>query len=222
MMNYFSTSMMCADVFRLQEQIKTIETYTDFYHIDVMDGHFVPNLTLSFDYIKALRKRTKKPIDAHLMMTNPGEFVDLLLEIGVDYITFHPRTIQKDVFRIIKKCKENQVKFGVALSPSIGLEAIQYYKKHVDKITIMTVEPGFAGQAAIPEAIEKIKEVYAYRQAHHLDFLIEVDGSNNFSTFETYKQHGTDVFILGSTLFKEEDLEKSYQKIIQFIEDIHG
>ncbi len=216
-MKKFATSMMCVNMFKLQDQINIIDKNTDFYHIDIMDGHFVPNLALSFDFVKQLRALTDKPIDAHLMMTNPGEYVDLLLEYGADYVSFHPNTIEKNVFKLIKKIKENNAKFGVVLSPSQSLDAIKYYQDHIDKITVMTVEPGFAGQGVIKEAISKIKEVYDYRAHHNLDFLIEVDGSNNFSTFETYYKNGTDIFILGSTLFKEDDLQYSFDKIKKFI-----
>lgn len=217
-MKYFSTSMMCANMFTLQETFKTIDEHTDIYHIDVMDGHFVPNLALSFDFVKQLRAQTKKPIDCHLMMTNPGEFIDGLIDIKVDYISLHPKTIEREVFRIIKKLQTNHIKFGIALSPSDGLETLNYYKDHIDKITVMTVEPGFAGQSVIEEMISKIKEVYAYREQHNLDFLIEIDGSNNYNTFEKYYQNGADVFILGSTLFKERDLDKSFKNIKSHIE----
>ncbi|XMB72895.1 ribulose-phosphate 3-epimerase [Mycoplasmatota bacterium WC30] len=220
-MKLFTTSMMCIDMFRLQDQIKIIEEYTDFYHIDIMDGHFVPNLSLSFDFITQLRGHTEKPIDAHLMISNPGSYVDLLIKSGVDYITLHPKTIEKDAFRLISKIKNNNIKLGIALSPSVGLDAINYYKDYVDKVTIMTVEPGFAGQGVIKEAIGKIKEVYDYRKENKLDYLIEVDGSNNFSTFEMYNNNGADVFVLGSTLFKEEDLKQSFKNIKSYIEALN-
>lgn len=216
-MKYFSTSMMCVDYFDLKNQMEAIEKHTDLYHIDIMDAHFVPNLALSFDFVKQLRKHTKKPIDVHLMMDNPSQYVDLLIEYQADYICFHPNTIERDVFRLIKKIKNADIKFGIVLSPSTGLDIIKYYQEYIDKITVMTVEPGFAGQKVIPEAIAKIKEVYEYRKSSNLNFLIEVDGSNNFDTFEEYYKNGTDIFILGSTLFKEEDLNQSYKKIKDFV-----
>lgn len=221
-MKYFATSMMCVDFFDLANQMKVIEEHTDYYHIDIMDAHFVPNLALSFDFIKQLREKTNKPIDAHLMMTNPNEFVDLLIEMKVDYISFHPQTIEKNVFRIINKLKANNIKFGVVLSPYADIEAIKYYQHHVDKVTVMTVEPGFAGQGVIKEAINKIKLVKDYREKNNLKFLIEVDGSNNYSTFTDYYHNGANIFILGSTLFKEKDLNKSYLEIKKFIGNING
>ncbi|PKK95501.1 MAG: allulose-6-phosphate 3-epimerase [Tenericutes bacterium HGW-Tenericutes-5] len=220
-MKYFATSMMCVDYFDLANQIKIIEKHTDYYHIDIMDAHFVPNLALSFDFIKQLRKHTTKPIDAHLMMTNPVDYLDLLIEMKVDFISFHPQTIEKNVFQIINKLKANNIKFGIVLSPFADIEAIKYYQEHVDKVTVMTVEPGFAGQSVIKEAIGKIKQVKDYRSLNQLNFLIEVDGSNNFSTFSDYYKFGADIFILGSTLFKEKDLDKQYQKIKEFIGNIN-
>lgn len=220
-MKLFTTSMMCADMFTLQEQFDTIDKHTDIYHIDVMDGHFVPNISLSFDFIKDLRKHTKKPIDAHLMMEEPGAFIDMLIEIGVDYISLHPSTITKDVFRIITKLQAAGIKLGIIMSPSESFDSIYYYRDHIEKLTIMTVEPGFAGQSVLPEAISKIKDAREYRTTHNLQYLIEVDGSNNFSTFEQYNNNGTDIFVLGSTLFKEENLEQSYYNIKSFIKQLN-
>ncbi len=213
----FTTSMMCADFFHLQSQMETINKHTDFYHIDIMDGHFVPNIALGFDFIKQLRQTTKKPIDVHLMVSDPLQYLDLLLEIGVDYISVHPKTVERSIFKIINTIEANDLKLGIVLSPSDSFESIRYYKKHVSKITIMTVEPGFAGQSVIEEVIEKIKEADIYRQENNLDYLIEVDGSNNFQTFEKYCKNGTDLFVLGSTLFKEKNLDASYQKIKNYI-----
>ncbi len=221
MKKLFTTSMMCVDMFELKEQFPIIEKYTDMYHIDIMDGHFVPNLSLSFDFIKQLRERTNKPIDAHLMMDNPSKYIDLLIEYKVDYITFHPKTIERNVFQLINKIKSNNIKFGIALSPFMGLENIKYYKEHIDKITVMTVEPGFAGQSVIKETINKIKTVYNYRENNNLHFLIEVDGSNNMDTFNKYYKNGTDIFVLGSYLFKDKDLDKTYKKIYKYFEGFH-
>lgn len=218
-MKQFTTSMMCANMMDLQSQLDIIEEHTDLYHLDIMDGHFVPNITLGFDFIKQLRNRTNKPLDAHLMVEDPTTYFDLLFNIGVDYISMHPKTIERSVFRIIKLLKEQNIKFGIVISPSESFDSIKYYKEYIDKITIMTVEPGFAGQKVVQEAIDKIKEAKDYREKHNLHYLIEVDGSNNYSTFETYKKNGTDIFVLGSTLFKEKDLAKSYQAIKKFVEE---
>ena len=142
-----TTSMMCADNFNLKESISIIDEHTDIYHIDIMDGHFVPNLALSFDYIKQLKKHTTKPIDAHLMMTDPDKHIQQLIDYGVEYITLHPKTISGHEFRIINKIKSAGVKLGIAISPGTDLSVINIYKAYIDKLTIMTVEPGFAGRS---------------------------------------------------------------------------
>ncbi len=220
MKKYFSTSMMCVNMFELNEQFKTIEKYTDMYHIDIMDGHFVPNIALSFDFIKQLRVKTEKPLDVHLMIDNPHAYINRLLEYEVDYITLHPNTIEGNVFQLINKIKSHNTKFGIVLSPSNGIEIIKYYEKYIDKLTIMTVEPGFAGQTVIKEMIDKIKEIHQYREKNNLNFLIEVDGSNNDTTFKMYYESGADIFVLGSYLFKSHDLEKKYQEIFNYFEGL--
>jgi D-allulose-6-phosphate 3-epimerase len=215
-MKLLSTSMMVINPFELESKFSIIDEQTDLYHIDIMDGHFVPNLALSFDFIKQLRKKTNKPIDVHLMMEHPENFVDILIENKVDSITFHPNVIERSVFRLIDKIKSKDIQFGIALSPHTTIDQIKYYQSRIDKITIMTVEPGFAGQSVIPEMITKIKEVKDYRQTHDLAFMIEVDGSNNYSTFDQYVQNGADILILGSLLNKD-DLKKTYENIKSYI-----
>lgn len=219
-MALYSTSMMCVDYFKLESQFKVIEKNTDFYHIDIMDGHFVPNLALSFDFIKQLKEKTSKPIDVHLMVEKPDMFIDLLVGLNVNSISFHPETVKRNIFSLIKRLKENKIKIGIALSPSDDLEKIKSYLNLIDKITVMTVEPGFAGQKVIRNMIHKINEVRTLRETNKLDFLIEIDGSNNYSTFKEYFDNGADIFILGSTLFKEDDIQRSFDEIKNYIEKL--
>lgn len=215
-MKALSTSMMVIDPFKLESHFPIIDEYTDLYHIDIMDGHFVPNLALSFDFIKQLRSKTEKPIDVHLMVEYPEDFVDILMDAKVDSITFHPNVIERSVFRLIDKVKSKGIQFGIALSPHMSIDKIKYYQEHIDKITLMTVEPGFAGQSVIPEMMSKIGDLRDYRQKHNLSFLIEVDGSNNYSTFHQYIKNGADILILGSLLNKDE-LRTSYKNIRKHI-----
>ena len=213
-----TTSMMCADNFNLKDTISIIDKHTDIYHIDIMDGHFVPNLALSFDYIKDLKKHTEKPIDVHLMIENPDNHIGDLIRYGVEYITLHPKTISGYEFKIINQIKSSGVKLGIAISPGTDLSVMKFYLKYVDKITIMTVEPGFAGQKMIEEVLPKISEVKELREKNNLNYLIEVDGSNNYSTFAKYVSRGTDVFVLGTGLFNNPNLDQSYKDIRTFIE----
>lgn len=220
-MKLFTTSMMCVDMFLLQEQFPIIDQHTDLYHVDMMDGHFVPNLALSFDFIKQLRDRTEKAIDVHLMMEHPGDYIDKLILLGVNYITLHLTTIENETFRLIDKIKSSGIKLGIALRPIDDISTIKYLENKIDKVTVMTVEPGFAGQKAIDQAVKKIKTVFDYRQKNHLNFKIEVDGSNNYETFKTYYDYGADIFVLGSTLFKTNDLDQSYRDIKTFVEHLN-
>lgn len=213
-----TTSMMCADIFNLKDTLSIIDKHTDIYHIDIMDGHFVPNLALSFDYVKELSKHTKKPIDVHLMIEKPENHIEDLIKYGVEYITLHPKTISGHEFKIINQIKSAGIKLGIAISPGTDLSVMKIYLKYIDKITIMTVEPGFAGQKMIEEVLPKISEAKELREKYNLNYLIEVDGSNNFNTFKKYITRGTDVFVLGTGLFNNPNLDQSYIDIRTFIE----
>jgi D-allulose-6-phosphate 3-epimerase len=212
-----STSMMCADPFLLETQIKIIDQHTDYYHIDIMDGHFVPNITLSNDYVKALKKIANKPIDIHLMVTNPEQYIDELISIGVNCISFHPETVSKNLLSLVKKIKSSGIKVGFALKPKIDFEKFKEYYKSLDKLIIMTVEPGFAGQKMIKDTLLKIKQASNYKKQEILKYSIEIDGSNNFETFNYYKDNGSEIFILGSKLFSYKDLNYGFTEIKNFI-----
>jgi ribulose-phosphate 3-epimerase len=212
-----STSMMCADPFLLETQIKIIDQHTDYYHIDIMDGHFVPNITLSNDYVKALKKIATKPIDIHLMVTDPAQFIDELISIGVNCISFHPETVVNDLPSLIKKIKSSGTKVGFALKPKIDFEKYKEYYKSLDKLIIMTVEPGFAGQKMIKETLVKIKQASNYKKQNLLNYTVEIDGSNNFETFNDYKENEAEIFILGSKLFSYKNLDDGFLDIKNFI-----
>lgn len=212
-----STSMMCADPFQLGEFITIIDRQTDYYHIDIMDGHFVPNLSLSLDYVRALKKIASKPIDVHLMVSDPSQYVDELISIGVSVISFHLSTVKGSAFRLIQKIKDANIKVGIIINPSESIEENRFLLNRIDRVTIMTVEPGYAGQKMIPEVLPKITEIKEIKAKNNYNYEIEIDGSNNFETFETYIQHGAEVLILGSRLFKYEDLRIGYNEIKSFI-----
>lgn len=213
----FSTSMMCADPFELDKTIKIIDKQTDYYHLDIMDGHFVPNLSLSLDYVRYLKKHSTKPIDVHLMVTDPTHYIDELINIGVSLISFHISTVKGSAFRLIQKIKDANIKVGIIVNPTETIEENEYLFKRIDRITIMTVEPGFAGQKMIPEVLPKIKKIKEIKEKNAYNFEIEIDGSNNFETFQTYIEHGAEVFILGSCLFNYADLNIGYKEIKTFI-----
>ena len=213
----FSTSMMCADPFKLENIITIIDLNTDYYHIDIMDGHFVPNLTLSLDYVRALKLHSTKPIDVHLMVSDPQPYIDELIEIGVHCISIHVSTVRENVFRILNKIKQHHINVGLAISPSERIEDHLTLLSRIDKITVMTVEPGFAGQKMIEEVLPKIKQIHDLKKQHGYHYSIEVDGSNNFDTFKKYITYGAEVFILGTCLFGYSDLNQGFQEIRNFV-----
>ncbi len=208
----FSPSLMCMDFLRIKEQTEVLNQYCDFYHVDIMDGHFVKNITLSPDFVKAFSKIAKKPIDCHLMVTNPEDYIESLAAAGATYISPHAETINAQAFRIYNQIEALGLKKGVVLNPATPISYIAPYLNRLDKITIMTVDPGFAGQPFIPEMLEKIAELKALKEEKGYNFLIEVDGSCNQKTFAQLAKAGTEVFIVGSSgLFsKSENLEEAW------------
>ncbi len=211
----FSPSLMCMDLLQIKEQIEVLNERADFYHVDIMDGHFVKNITLSPDFVKAIRPVCALPLDCHLMVTNPEDYIEALAEAGAGYICPHAETINADAFRIIRKIKENGCKAGVVLNPATPLSYIQHYIHLLDKITIMSVDPGFAGQPFIREMLEKIKEAKRLKEENGYHYLIEVDGSCNQNTFKELAEAGVEVFIVGSSgLFNlDENLDIAWEKM---------
>ena len=212
------------DLLNIKEQIEIINERADFYHVDIMDGHFVKNITLSPDFVKAISPVTKLPLDCHLMVTDPDDYIDSLAAAGAAYICPHAETINSDAFRIINRIKNAGCKVGVVLNPATPLSYIKHYIHLLDKITIMTVDPGFAGQPFIREMLDKIREAKALKEENGYKYLIEVDGSCNERTFKDLYEAGTEVFIVGSSgLFNlDKDLKVAWHKMIENMEKATG
>lgn len=213
----FNPSLMCMDLLDIKNQIEILNTRADFYHVDIMDGHFVKNITLSPDFCKAIRPVTALPLDCHLMVTNPDDFIEPLAKAGAGYICPHAETINSDAFRIINKIRSLGCKVGVVLNPATPVSYIQYYIHLVDKITVMSVDPGFAGQPFIREMLGKIRELKELKEKNGYSYLIEVDGSCNVNTFKDLSEAGVEVFIVGSSgLFNlDADLVTAWDKMIE-------
>lgn len=211
----FSPSLMCMDFLNIRQQVEILNTRADFYHVDIMDGHFVKNITLSPDFVKMLSTVTNLPIDCHLMVTNPDDYIETLAKAGAGYICPHAETINSDAFRIINKIKSFGCKVGVVLNPATPLSYIQHYIHLVDKITIMSVDPGFAGQPFIREMLDKIREAKQLKEEKGYQYLIEIDGSCNEKTYKELSDAGIEVFILGTSgLFHlDENLETAWDKM---------
>ena len=213
----FSPSLMCMDLTKFKEQVDILNERADFYHIDIMDGHFVKNITLSPFFVEQLNKISKIPIDVHLMTEYPGDYIEELGRVGATYISPHAETINKDAFRIINKIKEVGCKVGIVLNPATPVDCLKYYIHLVDKITVMTVDPGFAGQPFIPEMLDKIKELKKLKEEKGYSYIIEIDGSCNERTFKKLVSAGAEVLIVGTSgLFNlDENLIEAWNKMIE-------
>ncbi|MDA3977723.1 D-allulose 6-phosphate 3-epimerase [Gallibacterium sp. AGMB14963] len=208
-----SPSLMCMDLLKFKEQIEFLDQHVDYFHIDIMDGHYVPNLTLSPFFVQQVNRIATKPLDCHLMVTKPENYIDDLARAGADMITLHVETISGQAFRLFDKINNLGMKIGLIFNPETSLESAKYYLHKVDKVTVLTVDPGFAGQSFIPEMLQKIEELKQYRQQQQLNYQIEIDGSCNPSTFQSLLNSGADVLIVGSSgLFNNDpDIVKAWQ-----------
>ena len=213
----FSPSLMCMDLTEFKEQVEILNERADFYHVDIMDGHFVKNITLSPFFVEQLNKISKLPIDVHLMTEYPGDYIEELGKAGAAYISPHAETINKDAFRIINKIREAGSKVGVVLNPATPVDWIKYYIHLVDKVTVMTVDPGFAGQPFIPEMIGKIRELKKLKEENGYSYIIEIDGSCNERTYKRLVEAGAEVLIVGTSgLFNlDKNLEIAWDKMIE-------
>jgi len=205
------------DFSKFKEQVESLNERADFYHVDIMDGHFVKNITLSPFFIEQLKKLSTLPIDAHLMVENPSDFVDMTIDAGADYISLHAETINGDAFRLINHIKDRGKKFGVVLNPATPLDTLKHYIHHVDKLTIMTVDPGFAGQKFVEEMVDKIKEAKELKVKNQYKYLLTIDGSCNERTFKTLVEAGAEVLIVGTSgLFgKHEDVSHAWDIMME-------
>ncbi|EHI99116.1 Ribulose-phosphate 3-epimerase [Clostridium sp. DL-VIII] len=212
----FAPSLMCANFLDLKNQIEILNERADIFHVDIMDGHYVKNFSLSPAMMEQLKTITKIPMDAHLMVENPADFLEGIAKAGATYISPHAETINKDAFRIMRTIKALGCKTGVVLNPATPVEYIKHYLGMLDKITILTVDAGFAGQTFIEEMLDKIEEVKRLREENGYSYLIEVDGSCNEKTFKKLAEAGTEVFIVGSSgLFNlDADLKVSWDKMM--------
>ena len=193
----FSPSLMTMDLDKFKDQITFLNKHVYSYHIDIMDGHFVPNITLSPWFIEQVKKISSVPISTHLMVTNPTQWIDQLIKIGSDYICVHAEVMNGIAYRLINQVHNADLKFGVVLNPETKIDVITPYIDLVDKITIMTVDPGFAGEKFIDNTLEKIRELRVLRDINNFGYLIEMDGSSNKNTFEKIQKAGPDIYILG-------------------------
>ena len=197
-----SPSILSADFNQLGNEIKRLEEAgADMIHVDVMDGHFVPNLTMGPPVIKALRKYTKLPFDVHLMISPVHKYIKDYADAGADIITIHPETTDnlEDSIQHIKKLNK---KIGISLNPETQIEVVKKFLEKIDLVLIMGVHPGFGGQKFIPKVLDKIKELKKIKDQQNLNFDIEVDGGINFDNNKLVIKAGANILVSGTTIFK--------------------
>ncbi|MBD1137297.1 ribulose-phosphate 3-epimerase [Pelagibacterales bacterium SAG-MED43] len=206
-----SPSILSADFSQLGNEIKRLEEGgADLIHVDVMDGHFVPNLTIGPPVIKALKKNCSIKFDVHLMISPVHKFIDAYSDAGADIITIHPEATE-DLSASIKKIKDLGKKVGVSLNPKTKVNVIDNYLDQIDLVLIMSVNPGFGGQKFMPEVLEKIKKLKIIQKEKNIDFDIEIDGGINFENSKIAIEAGANILVSGTTIFKSNngDIKKN-------------
>ena len=208
-----SPSILSADFSKLGEEIVALEKAgADYIHIDVMDGHFVPNITIGPEVIKRLRPVTKLTFDVHLMIAPVNNFIKDFADAGADIITFHPEATE-DISQTIGIIKKLGKKVGISLKPNSQINLIEDHLNKIDLILIMSVEPGFGGQKFMPEVLNKMKKLRDIINKKKLNIDIEIDGGINFDNSKKAKEFGANILVSGSTIFKENEgnLKKNIQ-----------
>ncbi len=199
-------SILSADFSRLEEQIKLVEEGgADLIHLDVMDGHFVPNITFGAPVIKMLRKVTQIPFDVHLMIENPDKYIKDFADAGADIITVHQEA-SIHLHRTVQHIKSFGIKAGVALNPSTPIESIRYIIDEIDMVLIMTVNPGFGGQYFIEQMKDKIVDLRKLINSRNLNIDIQVDGGIKLDNIKEIESCGANIFVAGSAIFNSEDI----------------
>ena len=206
-------SILSADFSNLESEIKLItEAGADFVHVDVMDGHFVPNLTIGMPVVKAIKPKSSLPLDVHLMIEHPETYVEQLVKAGSDYLTIHVEST-KNVETTLKMIRDLGAKPGITARPGTGLELIKPFLHLVDLVLVMTVEPGFGGQKFMNSQLEKIKELKSIREFQKFNYIIEVDGGVNPETAKLCWDAGADVLVAGSAVFSTKNYKTNIEAL---------
>jgi len=206
-------SILAADFLNIEDSVQMVtEAGADLIHIDIMDGHFVPNLTFGPQLVSALKKKTTLPLDVHLMVDNPHDAIPQFSEAGADWLSIHPETsihLHKDITHI----KELGKKAGIALNPATPLQVMNDIIHELDYILIMSVNPGFGGQSFIEHSREKIRQLNKYLEMQNLNIPIEIDGGVTLENMEPLLQDGVSIFVSGSGIFKQKDPQNILKKM---------
>ena len=216
-MKYIAPSILSADFSKLGDEIKSVEEAgADWIHVDVMDGHFVPNITIGPLVVEAARRVTSLPIDVHLMIENPDRYIKDFAKAGADLISVQVEACVH-LNRAIQMIKESGLRAGAVLNPSTPLSSIEWIMEDVDFIMIMSVNPGFGGQDFIPNSLDKVGALRRIIRDRGLATLIEIDGGVNEKTIKNLSDAGVDVFVAGSAIFKSPDYKKTIDRFRELI-----
>ncbi|MCD8029034.1 MAG: ribulose-phosphate 3-epimerase [Erysipelotrichaceae bacterium] len=201
-------SVLSANFANLQKDINSIKDYCEYIHYDVMDGHFVPNVSFGYSILNDLNKICDNYLDVHLMISDPLKYAQNFIDAGADLVTFHYEAMnhEKDIHELIQYLHDHHVDAGISIKPQTPVEVLLPFLDDVDLVLVMSVEPGFGGQSFIPSAIDKIQKLCDLRGAR--TYLIEVDGGINAVTAKMCRDAGVDVLVAGSYIFKEKDRKK--------------
>ena len=217
-MRLIAPSILSADFSRLGEEVKAVERVgADWIHVDVMDGHFVPNITIGPVVVEAVKRATDLPLDVHLMIEDPDQYLEDFARAGSTLITVQVEACVH-LHRTVQAIKALDVKAGVVVNPATPLSAIEWILEDVDLVLIMSVNPGFGGQKFIPQALRKIRDLKAMIRVKNPSVLIEVDGGINQETIQPVAEAGADVFVAGSAIFGSSDYGKTIRKLRSLIE----
>lgn len=208
-MTIISPSILSADFANLERDIKKVEPFVPWLHIDVMDGHFVPNISIGVPVVKSIRKITNLFLDTHLMIENPIKYIDAFADAGSDLITFHYEATLDKTIETIEKIKSRNLKVGLSIKPKTTVDEIKNYINLVDMVLVMTVEPGFGGQKFMEESAKKIAEIKKINP----DVLVQVDGGINDETAIICKDYGANSLVAGNYIYSAQNIEKAIEKI---------
>lgn len=202
-----SPSLLSADFANLECDIKKVEQYgADWLHVDVMDGHFVPNITIGVPVVKSIKQVATVPLDVHLMIENPEQYIEPFAKAGADILTFHYEASPDNVKEIIEKIKSYGLKAGLSIKPKTSPEKIAEYFPILDLVLVMTVEPGFGGQKFMPDCAEKIPYI---KENGHKNLIIQVDGGINADTAKVCTKYGANSLVAGNYIYKSDNIEKA-------------
>ena len=203
-MTQIAPSMLSADFLHLEKDVKMVNEHADLFHLDIMDGVFVPNISYGFPLVEAIAKIARKPLDTHLMIVEPEKYVERFVDAGADIVTFHHEATN-DTAKVLRMIRAKGAKAAVSVKPNTPIEDIYPYLELCDMVLVMTVEPGYGGQVLIPETLEKVVKLKAEVEMRGLSIDIQVDGGINEKNAKNAISAGANILVAGSAVFKAQD-----------------